>query len=78
MNDPFPGSPTFGTLILEHPHLMGSYRAVSRLGSGSGWRVSTLLIRSLEALRQTVRPPVVRRRDGCWDAVPHVDRLIGW
>jgi hypothetical protein len=34
-----------------------------RLGSGSGWRVSTPLFRPLEVLRQTVRPLVVRRRD---------------
>jgi len=31
---------------------------------GSGWRVSTPLIGPLEVSRQTVRPPVVSRRDG--------------
>ena len=43
-----------------------------RLGSGSGWRVSTHLVSdpAREVGRQTVRPLVVRDGDRCWDDVP--------
>jgi hypothetical protein len=48
-----------------HAHSSNGFcRAGSeRLGSGSGWRVSTPLFGPLEVLRQTVRPLVVRRRN---------------
>ncbi len=38
--------------------------ASGSLGAGIGRRDSTVRIGSLEVLRQTVRPLVVRRRDG--------------
>ena len=60
-----PGVPTGGRGYLTRlPDLMAFCRVCfGRLGSGSGRRVSTLLDRPFEVLRQTVRPLVVRRRN---------------
>jgi hypothetical protein len=57
-------------IVSHHTHLIGSVSLLVQDGSGSGWRVSTPLIRPVEVLRQTVRPLVVRRWDGRWDDVP--------
>jgi len=51
--------------VQPRPDLMGSAGVVSgRLGAGSGRRDSTHRIGPSKVLRQTVRPSVVRRRDG--------------
>jgi len=55
--------PTTCRRLVHGSRLIGSVSLLRQDGSGSGWRVSTPLVRPLEVLRQTVRPLVVRRRD---------------